>query len=108
MARSYTFGVTLISSRCWPSWASANSLDSSCLLRASRSADLSRERSQVLDRGCANFGELRQREVRRNPNPRTPVNRPPGNASGHPGGIIYVAIAWEMNASWQEEGGFCC
>src|SRR5215211_8107457 len=38
-ARSYAFGVTLISSRSWPSWASANSPDSSCLLRASRSAD---------------------------------------------------------------------
>jgi hypothetical protein len=37
--------------------------------------------------------------------PRTPVNRPPGNASGPPGGIIDVAIAWEMNASWQEEEG---
>ena len=34
--------------------------------------------------------------------PRTPVNRPPGNASGPPGSIIDVAIAWEMNASWQD------
>jgi hypothetical protein len=25
-----------------------------------------------------------------------------------PGGIIDVAIAWEMNASWQEEGGGSC
>jgi hypothetical protein len=24
---------------------------------------------------------------------------------GPPGSIINVAIAWEMNASWQEEGG---
>src|SRR5215208_10225 len=77
MARSYAFGVTLISSRSWPNWASANSLDSSCLLRASSSADLSRERSQVLDRGCANFRELRQAEVQllRIPLPRTPVNK---------------------------------
>src|SRR5215212_9702230 len=57
MARSYAFGVTLISSRSWPNWASANSLDSSCLLRASSLADLRRERSQVLDRGYANFYE---------------------------------------------------
>ena len=73
MARSYAYGVTLISSRSWPSWASANSLVSSCLLRASRSADLSRERSQVLDRGCANFLELRHGQVRRISLPRTRV-----------------------------------
>src|SRR5215208_3540656 len=75
MARSYAFGVTLTSSPSWPSWASANSLDSSCLLRASRSADLRWERSQVLDRGCANFLELRYGEVLRINLPRTRVNR---------------------------------
>src|ERR687897_269361 len=47
-------------------------------------------------------------ELPRIPIPRTPVNRPPGNASGPPGGIIDVAIAWEMNASWQEKGGGSC
>src|SRR5215211_8138796 len=47
-------------------------------------------------------------QLLRIPLPRTPVNRPPGNASGPPGGIIDVAITWEMNASWQEEGGGSC
>src|SRR5215204_3480180 len=41
MARSSAIGPTGISSRFWRSWALLNNPDSSCLLRATRSADLS-------------------------------------------------------------------
>jgi hypothetical protein len=42
------------------------------------------------------YVEFFKGEVRRNPIPRTPVNRPLGHASGPPGGIIYDATACEM------------
>src|SRR5215211_8336904 len=68
MARSYASGPTGISSRFWLSWASPNNPDSSCLLRATRSAAL----SPLMGLGpglCRflhpNFRELRHGEVRR-------------------------------------------